>query len=125
MPSCETFLTGLTVGSSYTYHVVAVDTKGSTSQPSQPVTFTVPPLVSTGGGSGCTVPYTLTSSRPDGFGAGVTIRSGQNVSVANPSWNSTIVASGGNVGIGFNGATTGPATAPTAFAVNGSTCSTN
>ncbi|MFC1414814.1 cellulose binding domain-containing protein [Streptacidiphilus sp. N1-12] len=157
-PTGTTFnLTGLTVGSSYTYDVVAVDTKGGTSLPSQPVTFTVPPPGSTGGGSGCAVHYAVTNSWPGGFGSSVTItdngssaisgwnltftlpsgeavqsgwngtfsQSGQNVSVANLSWNSTIAANGGSVGIGFNGTTTGPTTAPAAFAVNGSACSTD
>ena len=36
-------LTGLTIGASYTYNVVAVDSQGNPSLPSPPVTFTVPP----------------------------------------------------------------------------------
>ena len=36
-------LTGLTIGASYSYYVVAVDTKGNTSLPRRRPPFTVPP----------------------------------------------------------------------------------
>ncbi|MER5865489.1 glycoside hydrolase family 48 protein [Kitasatospora sp. NPDC002040] len=48
-------------------------------------------------------------------------QSGKNVTVANPAWNTTI-APGGNVTAGAQFAYTGTNTAPTAFTVNGTTC---
>lgn len=72
-PSGTTFnLTGLTDGSSYSYDVVALDTQGDASSPSEPVTFTVP-AQSGGGGGGCAVHYTTTSTWPGGFGASITV----------------------------------------------------
>ncbi len=62
-------LTGLTIGDSYTYNVVAVDSHGNTSLPSPPVTFTVPPPAN----SSCAVHYAVTSSWPGGFGATITM----------------------------------------------------
>ncbi len=153
-PTGTTFdLSGLTIGSTYTYDVVAVDTNGGTSSPSAPVTFTVPQPGSTGG---CAVHYAVTNSWPGGFGAAITItnggsssingwrltftlpsgesvqsgwngtysQTGQNVTVTNASWNGTI-APGGNVGIGFNGTDTGQPTPPTGFALNGATCTSD
>jgi Cellulose binding domain/Fibronectin type III domain len=144
-------LSGLTVGASYTYDVVAVDSHGNTSLPSAPVTFTVPPPAN----SSCAVHYAVTSSWPGGFGAAITItnkgttaispwtltftfpasgeavqsgwngtwsQSGANVTVQAASWNSTIAASGGSVSIGFNGTDSGQATAPTVLSVNGTAC---
>jgi len=145
-------LTGLTIGTSYTYDVVAVDSHGDTSLPSAPVSFTVPPPSS----STCSVQYATSSTWPGGFGANITVtnkgssaingwtltftwpaageavqsgwngtwtQTGQNVTVTSASWNATIAASGGNVGLGFNGTDTGLATAPTAFYLNGVICS--
>ncbi len=145
-------LTGLTVGASYTYNVVAVDTQGNTSLPSPPVTFTVPPPAN----ASCAVHYAVTNSWPGGFGASVTItnntgtavngwtltwtwpapgeavadgwdgtfsQSGETVTVTNASWNGTIAASGGTVSLGFNGSDTGQDPAPAAFYLNGSVCS--
>ena len=62
-------LTGLTIGASYTYDVVAVDSHGNTSLPSPPVTFTVPPPSN----ASCAVHYALVGTWPNGFQAGVTI----------------------------------------------------
>src|SRR5215471_18302593 len=62
-------LTGLTIGTSYTYNVVAVDSKGNPSLPSPPVTFTVPPPKN----SSCAVHYAQTGNWPGGFQASVTI----------------------------------------------------
>src|SRR5579875_261435 len=145
-------LTGLTIGSSYTYNVVAVDAQGNASLPSAPVTFTVPPPAS----AGCAVHYAVSSSWPGGFGAAVTItnkgsspingwtltwtwpaageavqqgwnaafsQSGQAVTVTNASYNATIGASGGTASIGFNGTDSGQDPAPAAFYLNGSVCS--
>jgi len=146
-------LSALTIGASYTYNVVAVDTHGNPSLPSPPVTFTVPPPAN----STCAVHYAISSSWPGGFGASITLankgstainnwtltfawpaageavqsgwngtwtQSGQNVTVAAASWNSTIAA-GGTVSLGFNGADTGLDPAPTAFFINGTVCANN
>ena len=147
-------LSGLTVGASYTYDVVAVDSHGNTSLPSAPVTFTVPPPAN----SSCAVHYAVTSSWPGGFGGSITItnkgttaispwtltftfpaageavqsgwngtwsQSGQNVTVNAASWNSTVAANGGTVSIGFNGTDTGQDPAPTVLSVNGTACANN
>jgi len=144
-------LTGLTIGDSYTYNVVAVDSHGNTSLPSPPVTFTVPPPAN----SSCAVHYAVTSSWPGGFGASITItnngsaainpwtltftfpaageavadgwdgtwsQSGENVTVNAASWNADLAANGGSTTIGFNGTDTGQDTAPTVLQVNGTDC---
>ena len=144
-------LTGLTIGDSYTYNVVAVDSHGNTSLPSPPVTFTVPPPAN----SSCAVHYAVTSSWPGGFGASITItnngsaainpwtltftfpaageavadgwdgtwsQSGENVTVNAASWNANLAANGGSTTIGFNGTDTGQDTAPTVLQVNGTDC---
>ena len=144
-------LSGLTIGDSYTYNVVAADSQGNTSLPSPPVTFTVPPPAN----SSCAVHYAVTSSWPGGFGAAITItnkgataispwtltftfpaageavqggwdgtwsQSGEQVTVNAASWNASIPASGGSVGIGFNGTDTGQDPAPTVVSVNGTAC---
>ena len=147
-------LSGLAIGTSYTYNVVAVDTHGNPSLPSPPATFTVPPPSD----SSCAVHYTNTNTWSGGFGASVTLtdkgtsaingwtltfafptageavqagwngtwtQAGQNVTVTNASWNSTIPAGGGTVSLGFNGTDTGQATPPTAFFINGTVCANN
>ncbi|WNM33702.1 cellulose binding domain-containing protein [Streptomyces sp. Li-HN-5-11] len=134
-------LSGLTIGASYTYDVVAVDTHGNPSLPSAPLTFTVPPPSD----SSCAVHYATTSSWSGGFGASITLtnragtpvdgwkltftfpaageavqsgwngtwtQSGQAVTVTNADWNGTIPAGGGSVSLGFNGVDTGLAPAP-------------
>jgi hypothetical protein len=145
-------LTGLTIGTTYTYDVVAVDSQGNTSLPSPPVTFTVPPPAN----ASCAVHYALSGSWPGGFQAGVTItnsaaaavngwtltwtwpgtgevitqlwdgsytQTGTSVSVTNASYNGTIAASGGTATFGFLGSDTGVTTAPAAFYLNGNVCS--
>jgi hypothetical protein len=145
-------LSGLTVGDTYTYNVIAVDSHGNQSLPSPPVTFTVPAPAN----SPCAVHYAVSSSWPGGFGATVTItnraatatsswtlgwtwpaagesvtsgwdgtftQTGQAVAVANASWNGVIAANGGSVGIGFNGGDTGQDTSPIVFTLNGTVCS--
>jgi hypothetical protein len=147
-------LTGLTIGTSYTYNVVAVDSKGNPSLPSPPVTFTVPPPKN----SSCAVHYAVNSAWPGGFNATITMtnngstaidpwrltfafpaagegvqggwdgtwsQSGQQVTVSAASWNATIAAGGGTVSIGFNGTDTGQDPAPTAFYINGTVCANN
>ena len=145
-------LSGLTVGDSYTYNVIALDAQGNQSLPSPPVTFTVPAPAN----SPCAVHYTVTSTWPGGFGAAVTItnraasataswtlswtwpaagesvssgwngtytQTGQSVTVANATWNGAIAANGGTASLGFNGADTGQAPAPTVFELDGTVCS--
>jgi cellulose binding protein with CBM2 domain/fibronectin type III domain protein len=145
-------LSGLTIGASYTYNVVAVDTHGNPSLPSGPVTFTVPPPAN----ASCAVHYAISNSWPGGFGATITLtnkgtsaingwtltytwpaagegiqtgwdgtwtQSGLNVTVTSETWNGTLAAGGGNTSIGFNGIDTGQDPAPAAFYINGSVCS--
>jgi hypothetical protein len=147
-------LTGLTIGNSYTYNVVAVDSHGNTSLPSPPVTFTVPPPSS----ASCAVHYALTNSWPGGFQASITItnnaaaavngwkltwtwpdsgevitqmwsasytQNGTGVTVTNASYDASIGANGGTVNFGFLGNDTGQAPAPAAFFLNGTICSNN
>jgi hypothetical protein len=147
-------LTGLTIGATYTYDVVAVDSHGNASLPSPPVTFTVPPPSN----ASCAVHYALVGSWTGGFQASVTItnkataaingwkitwtwpdsgqtitqlwngvvtQSGTSVSVTNASYNATIAANGGSVNFGFTGSDSGRTPAPAAFYVNGSICSNN
>jgi hypothetical protein len=144
-------LTGLTIGDSYTYNVVAVDSKGNPSLPSPPVTFTVPPPAN----SSCAVHYAVNSSWPGGFSSTITMtnngstaispwqltftfpaageavqggwdgtwsQSGQQVTVSAASWNAAIPANSGSVSIGFNGVDTGQDPAPTALYINGTVC---
>jgi Cellulose binding domain/Fibronectin type III domain len=146
-------LSGLTVGATYTYYVVAVDSHGNPSLPSGPVTFTVPPPSN----SSCAVHYVVNNSWPGGFGGSITLtnkgtaaispwtltftfpagesvqsgwngnwsQSGQAVTVTAASWNSTIAANGGTVSIGFNGTDTGQTTPPSVFYINGTVCANN
>jgi len=147
-------LTGLTIGTTYTYDVVAVDSKGNSSLPSPPVTFTVPPPAN----ASCAVHYVVSGSWSGGFQAGVTItnngssavngwkltwtwpnsgevitqlwngsftQSGTAVTVTNAGYNGAIAASGGNVTFGFLGNDTGLTTAPAAFFLNGNICANN
>jgi hypothetical protein len=147
-------LTGLTIGNSYTYNVVAVDNHSNPSLPSSPVTFTVPPP----SGASCAVHYVINNSWPGGFGASITMtnkgstaitnwtltfnwpatgegissgwngtwsQSNQTVTVTSLSWDNTIAANGGTVGLGFNGTDTGQDPAPTVFYINGSVCANN
>jgi hypothetical protein len=145
-------LTGLAVGSTYTYNVVAVDSQGNSSLPSPPVTFTVPPPSN----ASCAVSYSLSGSWPGGFQGAVTItnsaatavngwnltwtwpssgeaitqmwdasytQSGTAVSATNASYNATIAADGGTATFGFLANDTGQTTAPVAFYLNGNICS--
>ena len=147
-------LSGLTIGASYTYNVVAVDTHGNPSLPSSPVTFTVPPPSN----ASCAVHYAISNSWPGGFGASITLtnkaataingwtltftwpaagegvqsgwngtwtQSGQTVTVVAASWDATIAANGGTVSLGFNGVDTGQDPAPAAFYINNAVCSNN
>ncbi|HKT03703.1 MAG TPA: cellulose binding domain-containing protein [Rugosimonospora sp.] len=145
-------LSGLTIGTSYRYDVIAVDTQGNTSLPSSPGTFTIPPPAN----AACAVHYAVSNSWPGGFGASITVtnraataingwtltftwpaageavqsgwngtwtQTGQNVTVTNANWNGTITAGGGTLSLGFNGNDTGQFPAPAAFFINGNVCS--
>lgn len=147
-------LAGLTIGASYSYNVVAIDTHDNASLPTSPVTFTVPPPAN----ASCAVHYALSNSWTGGFGATITLtnraatpingwtltftwpaagqavqsgwngtwtQTGQNVTVTNATWNATIAANGGTVGLGFNGIDSGPNPTPAAFYINGAVCSNN
>jgi hypothetical protein len=146
-------LSGLTIGTTYTYNVIALDSQGNQSLPSPPVTFTVPPPAN----SSCAVHYAVNSSWPGGFNASITLtnngsaainpwtltftfpagesvqsgwdgtwsQSGQNVTVSAASWNASIPASGGTVSIGFNGNDGGQAASPAVFYINGNVCANN
>ena len=61
----STTLTGLTIGTTYTYDVVAVDSHSNPSLPSPPVTFTVPPPSN----ANCAVHYSVAGSWPGALGA--------------------------------------------------------
>jgi hypothetical protein len=144
-------LTGLTIGTTYTYYVVAVDSHGNPSLPSPPVTFTVPPPSN----ASCTVHYSVQGSWPGGFQGGVTItnsaatpvsgwtltwtwpssgealtqmwdasytQTGTAVSAVNASYDATISASGGTVTFGFLASDSGQVPAPAAFYLNGNVC---
>ena len=150
-----TSFTGLTIGNTYSYDVVAVDSKGNTSLPSPPVTFTVPPPA----GAGCAVHFAVASSWPGAFQGSITItntsttpinngwtltwtwpstgesiyqiwgatqtQTGANVSAVNVSYDASIGASGGNVNFGFLANDSGTTPAPAVFHLNGNICSNN
>lgn len=141
-------LTGLTANTAYTYAVRAKDGAGNTSAASSSVTFTTLPTTST---SSCAVKYsanswnvgftgsvkvTNTSTSPLTWSLAFTFPSGQQVTqgwsatwsqtgaavtATGLGWNATL-APGASTDIGFNGSHTGTNTAPTAFTVNGVTC---
>jgi hypothetical protein len=144
-------LTGLTIGTTYTYDVVAVDSHGNASLPSPPVTFTVPPPAN----ASCAVHYSVAGSWPGGFQGGVTItnnaatavngwtltwtwpssgeaitqmwgasytQTGTAVSAVNASYTATIGASGGTVNFGFLANDSGQLPAPAALYLNGNVC---
>jgi len=148
-------LTGLTVGSTYTYNVVAVDSKGNASLPSPPVTFTVPPPAN----ASCAVHYTV-SSWPGAYQGGVTITNKSATAVNGwtltwsfpagtsqtitqiwgasdtetaagavtataASYDTTIGANGGTQTFGFLANDGGQTTPPAAFFLNGNICSNN
>jgi alpha-L-arabinofuranosidase len=152
--STSVTLTGLTIGTTYTYNVVAVDSKGNPSLPSPPVTFTVPPPSN----ASCAVHYSIAGSWPGGFQGGVTItnkgsaaingwtltwtwpstgealtqmwgasytQTGTAVSAVNASYTATLGASGGTQSFGFLANDGGQLPAPAAFFLNGSICANN
>ena len=74
--------------------------------------------------SGWTLQFTLPSGQKlDQGWSGTWSQTGQTVSVTNAAWNGTL-APGASVEIGFNGSHTGSATPPSAFTLNGASCTT-
>ena len=147
-------LTGLTIGSTYTYDVVAADSHSNSSLPSPPVTFTVPPPSN----ASCAVHYSVAGSWPGGFQGGVAItnnaaaavngwtltwtwpssgvavtqmwgasstQTGSAVSAVNASYDGTVGAGGGTVTFGFLASDSGQAPTPAAFYLNGNVCANN
>jgi endoglucanase len=140
-------VTGLSAGA-YILKAVATDNKGATSESTAQITVAG---VVTGGtckvnyvktndwGNGATITVTITNTGSSaingwtlawGFGGnqsitnlwnGVLTQTGQNVSVKDAGYNSSIAANG-NVGFGFNLNYSGTNAIPTAFKLNGQTC---
>jgi hypothetical protein len=145
-------LTGLTIGSSYSYYVIAVDSKGNASLASSPATVTVPPPAD----ATCAVHYSVVNSWQGGWIGSITMtnraataidgwtltfawpadgealqsgwngtwtQTGQNVTVTGTTSTSSIAANGGTVEVGFQGVETGQRPDPVAFYINGTVCS--
>ncbi len=143
-------LSGLTIGASYRYQVVSVDSHGFESLPT-PVTFIVPPPVD----ASCAAHYEISNSWQGGFIAAITLtnrattainnwkltftwpadgqavangwgatwsQSGQQVTVT-PDAGGSIGANGGTASLGFQGSNTNQNPAPTVFYINGVPCS--
>jgi chitodextrinase len=142
-------VTGLTAGTSYSFTVRAKDAAGNVSAASAALTASTAPDVATGS---CSVAYTangwssgftaavkvtntgttalngwtLAFDLPTGQtltqGWSATwAQSGAKVTATNADWN-RVLAPGASVEIGFSGTHTGTSTAPTAFTVNGASC---
>jgi cellulase/cellobiase CelA1 len=144
----------LTPGSTFTWNVLARDSAGKLSRPSDPVTVrTGTPVKST-----CQVTFQNTGGWGNGYNANITVTNtgptpitgwtlafdfpstGQSVSgfwnahltqtgrtvVATPvDWNGTLAANGGNsASFGFTGANSGANPPPTVFTLNGTVCTT-
>ena len=147
-------LHNLPPGTGYTLNVLARDTAGNLSPPSNPVTFTsstpqastcaVHYVVTTGWGSGYNTDITVTDTGPNSINGwtlafsfpadtesvsggwnGNWSTDGANVHVTNLDWNAQLVANGGNsVDIGFTGANNGAYPSPASFTLNGTVCTT-
>nr|WP_239313474.1 glycoside hydrolase family 9 protein [Plantactinospora mayteni] len=150
-PITPTFaVTGLTVGTTYQFYVVAVDAAGNVSAASAPVSVTT----SSGPASGCRIGWT-SNDWGTGFSGTVTItntgtstvngwtlafaftagqritqawsatvtQSGTAVTATNLSYNGTL-APGASTSFGFNGTHTGSNPRPTSFTLNGAACAT-
>ncbi len=142
-------VTGLSPATAYSFTVRAKDVAGNVSAASTPLAVTTPPDRATGA---CTVRYTangwnagftgtlrLTNTGASAlsswslgfaFPSGQTVtqgwsatwsQTGAAVTATSLPWNGSL-APGASVEIGFNGAHTGTNTAPTAFTLNGATC---
>jgi hypothetical protein len=144
-------VSGLTPNTAYTFDVVAVDSAGTTSAPSSPVT------VSTGqpAGATCRVAYSVTVDWGGGFGANIAVTNAGTTTAANwtlrftfpgnqvvsAGWGGNFSQAGNTVTVtapgyapdlaagaattpGFNAGYTGTNPAPTAFTLNGQPCTT-
>lgn len=145
-------VTALAPSTAYTFTVRAKDAAGNTSAVSAPVTATTTGGTTPAGT--CSVAYSANSwtsgftgtlkikntgtapisawSLAFSFGAGQQVtnawsgiftQSGTAVTVTNQAWNGSL-APGATTEIGFNGTHTGTNTAPTAFTLNGTACTT-
>jgi Cellulose binding domain/Fibronectin type III domain len=144
-------VTGLTPNTAYTFDVVAVDSSGTTSAPSAPLTVsTGQPTAAT-----CKVVYSVTNDWGGGFGTSVAVTNTGSSAVANWSlqftwpgnqqvsagWGGNVSQAGSVVTItapsyaanlaagatttpGFNAGYTGTNPKPTAFTLNGQACTT-
>ncbi|PSL52472.1 mannan endo-1,4-beta-mannosidase [Saccharothrix carnea] len=145
-------ISGLSASTSYTFAVYALDAAGNRSSRSSAVTVTtlsggggggscdVTYRVSqswNGGFQGEVAIKNTSSSAVNGwmlawsFSNGQTVtqmwhaiasQSGSQVSARNESWN-PVIAAGGSLSLGFTGSHNGTNSAPTAFTLNGATCS--
>nr|WSX74966.1 cellulose binding domain-containing protein [Streptomyces sp. NBC_00899] len=147
-PATTATVTGLAPATTYAFRVVATDTTGRSSPPSEPVQVTTGQAPATG----CTVAYQVGSDWGSGFTANLTItnraapvngwnlqfafagdqkvtqgwsgtwsQSGAAVTVKDAGWNASL-PTGASTTIGFNGAYTGANTAPAGFTLNGTHC---
>ncbi|GAA3727613.1 cellulose binding domain-containing protein [Salinactinospora qingdaonensis] len=148
----STNLSGLAPETEYTYHVVAVDGAGNTSEASATVTFTTE--AQSGEGAVCAVDYSVANEWNSGFTGSVTVtntgdtaiqdwelafdftagqqltngwsaqwsQSGTTVTATAPSWASGDLAPGASVTAGFNASHSGNNPVPEEFTVNGTTC---
>jgi alpha-L-arabinofuranosidase len=144
----------LTPGSTFTWNVLARDSSGRLSRPSDPVTV----RTGTPAEADCAVSYQVTAGWGNGWNANVTVTDtgpapitgwtlafrfpstgesvtgfwnanvstrGQDVVATPVDWNGTLAAHGGNsVSFGFTGANTGANPPPTVFTLNGTVCTT-
>ncbi len=144
----------LTPGTTYTWNVLARDSVGRLSRPSDPVTV----RTGTPATADCAVSYQVTAGWGNGWNANVTVTDtgpapitgwtlafrfpstgesvtgfwnanvsaqGQDVVATPVDWNGTLAAHGGNsVSFGFTGANTGANPPPTVFTLNGTVCTT-
>ncbi|ROP41802.1 cellulase family glycosylhydrolase [Saccharothrix texasensis] len=146
-------ISGLSASTSYTFAVYALDAAGNRSSRSSTVTVTTLSGGGNGGGScdvtyrvsqswnggfqGEVAIKNTSSSAVNGwtlvwsFSNGQTVtqmwhalasQSGSQVSARNETWN-PVIGAGGSVSLGFTGSYNGTNSAPTAFTLNGATCS--
>lgn len=145
-------VTGLTPDTTYTYYVVALDAAGNVSPPSPTVTATTTPAAPTSScaigyttndwSSGFTANVTVTNTgttpltgwtlafafpttgQKAGQAWSATVsQTGTAVTATNLSYNGAL-APGASTSFGFNGTHTGTNPKPTAFTLNGQTCTT-
>ncbi|MFR0359545.1 glycoside hydrolase family 44 protein [Streptomyces sediminimaris] len=149
-PATTARLTGLTPATSYTFRVVATDTAGRGSPPSNPVQVTTSQATT----SSCTIAYQVGNDWGTGFTATIKVTNraapvngwqlgftfagdqkvtqgwngtwsqmADTVTVKDAGWNASL-PTGASTTIGFNGTYTGTNTAPGAFTLNSTPCTT-